>query len=177
MFQIPYKNNLSSFNLSNERTIHLLSLLIVIIFLFLFFFPCHVIFAHDVVWGIFAMPTVFAPIFYLDNPFRFSTLIFALTALSGFQPSRFFYYFFKCCNFEAYPCWLRKASLPHPHTVMIMCGCIKSSYIITLHIMIYLCPLAKFHTQQAYSLLLLILLNSYKVIWPSQGIHVVVYTF
>ena len=48
MFQIPYRNSLSSFNLSNERTTHLLVLLIVVIFLFLFFFPCHVIFAHDV---------------------------------------------------------------------------------------------------------------------------------
>ena len=42
MFQIPYKNNLLSFNLRNNRIIHLLSLLIVIIFLlfflFLFFF-------------------------------------------------------------------------------------------------------------------------------------------
>ena len=31
-----------------------------------------------------------------------------------------------------------------PHqTIMIVCGCIQSSYIITLHIMIYLCSLAK----------------------------------
>ena len=32
-----------------------------------------------------------------------------------------------------------------PHqTIMFVCGCIRSSYIITLHIMIYLCSLAKF---------------------------------
>ena len=63
MFQIPYGNNLSSFNLSNKRIIYLLSLLIVFIFslffFFLFFFPCHVIFAHDVLEGIFAMTMVF----------------------------------------------------------------------------------------------------------------------
>ena len=64
MFQIPYRNNLSSFNLSNKRIIYLLSLLIVFIFIlflfpFLFFFSCHVIFAHDVLEGILAMPMVF----------------------------------------------------------------------------------------------------------------------
>ena len=37
MFQIPYGKNLLSFNLSNMRTIHLLSLLIVIIIFFSFF--------------------------------------------------------------------------------------------------------------------------------------------
>ena len=36
--KIPYGNNSTSFNLSNERIIHLLSLLIVIIFLFFFSF-------------------------------------------------------------------------------------------------------------------------------------------
>ena len=47
------------------------------------------------------MPMVFAPIFSLDRPFGFSTqqgpfaLIFAQAALSGFQPSKFFYYFFQ----------------------------------------------------------------------------------
>ena len=52
MSHIPYRNTLSSFNLSNEKTTYLLSLLIVIIFLLYFFFfsffPCHVIFAHDI---------------------------------------------------------------------------------------------------------------------------------
>ena len=110
MFQIPYRNNLSSFNLSNERTTHLLSLLIVIIyflfffsfssfFLFLFFFPCHVIFAHDVLSGIFALPLAFSPIFCLDCPFGFSiqhgsfALTFTQAALPSFQPSRFFFLF------------------------------------------------------------------------------------
>ena len=38
----PYRNNLLSFNFSNERTTHLLSLLIVIIFFsFLFSMPCN----------------------------------------------------------------------------------------------------------------------------------------
>ena len=72
MFQIPYKNNLLSFNLSNKRIIHLLSLLIVIIFLLFFLFSCHVIFAHDILTGIFAMPMFFSLIFCPDYPFRFS---------------------------------------------------------------------------------------------------------
>ena len=38
-----------------------------------FFFFCHVIFAHDVPSGIFAMPMAFSPNFCLDRPFRFST--------------------------------------------------------------------------------------------------------
>ena len=67
MFQISYVNNLSSFNLSNKRIIHLLSLLIVIIF-----FPCHVIFAHEVLIGIFAMPMVFSLICCLDRLSEFS---------------------------------------------------------------------------------------------------------
>ena len=69
MFQILYKNNLSSFNLSNERISHLLYLLIVFIF---FLFLCHVIFVHDILVGIFAMPMVFSPNFCLDHPFGFS---------------------------------------------------------------------------------------------------------
>lgn len=69
MFQIPFGKNLLSFNLSNKRIIHLLSLLIVIIFsLFLFFFPSRVTFAHDVLIGILAMPMFFC----LDNLFGFS---------------------------------------------------------------------------------------------------------
>ena len=42
-------------------------------FLWLFIFQCHVIFAHDVLVGIFAMPIVFSPTFCLDHPFGFST--------------------------------------------------------------------------------------------------------
>ena len=52
-----------------ESTI-LLSLLIV--FIFLSFFLCHVIFAHDVLIGIFTMPMIFSPIFCLNHPFGFS---------------------------------------------------------------------------------------------------------
>ena len=56
----------------------LLSSLIVFIFLlfslsFLFFFLCYVIFAHDVLVGIFAMLMVFSPNFCLGHPFEFTT--------------------------------------------------------------------------------------------------------
>jgi len=82
----PYGNNLSSFNLSNKRIIYLLSLLIVFIF-----FLCHVIFAHNVLKGIFAMtwslPYLLPRLpfrvfnlegssclnFFLGSPFGFST--------------------------------------------------------------------------------------------------------
>ena len=57
----PYGNNLSSFNFSNKKIIYLLSLLIVFIFFIslFFFFLCHVIFAHNILKGIFAMTMVF----------------------------------------------------------------------------------------------------------------------
>ena len=72
MFQIPYGNNLLSFNLSNKRIIYLLSLFIVIIIIIIIIIiSCYVIFAHDVLIGIFAMPMVFPPIFYLDRTFGF----------------------------------------------------------------------------------------------------------
>ena len=74
MFQIPYGNNLLSFNLSNKRIIYLLSLfivIIIIIIIIIIIFSCYTIFAHDVLIGIFAMPMVFPPIFYLDRPFGF----------------------------------------------------------------------------------------------------------
>ena len=51
----------------------LLSLFFLFFLFFSFFFPCHVIFAHDILWWIFAMPMVFASIFCLDHPFGFST--------------------------------------------------------------------------------------------------------
>ena len=62
MFRIPYENNLSSFNLGNERISH-----------FIIFFMCHVTFAYDVLVGIFAMSMVFFPNFCLDHTFEFST--------------------------------------------------------------------------------------------------------
>ena len=40
--------------------------------LFFFLFLCHVIFVHDILVGIFAMPMVFSPNFCLDHPFSFS---------------------------------------------------------------------------------------------------------
>ena len=67
MYQIPYENNLSSFNLSNERIIHLLYLLIVFIFLY------HVTFSLDMLVGIFAVPMVLSSNFCLGQPFKFST--------------------------------------------------------------------------------------------------------
>ena len=73
---------------------------------------------------------------------------------------------------ESYMMYL-KGDGPH-QTIMIVCGCIWFSYIITLHIMRDFYFLQKFHTQHVYSLLLLILLYKYYVIWPSQGIYVVV---
>ena len=57
---------------------------------------------------------------------------------------------------ESYVMYLEGDS-PH-QTIMIVCECIWSSYIIIVHIMGCLCSLAKFHTQHTYSLLLLILL-------------------
>ena len=70
MFKIPYENNLSSFNLSNKRINHF------IIFPYCLFFlgggGC-VIFAHDVLLEIFAIPMVFSAIFFLDRPFGFLT--------------------------------------------------------------------------------------------------------
>ena len=82
MFQIPYKTILSSFNLSNESINHFViftyclyfsSLFSFFSLSFLFFFLCYVIFAHDVLVGIFAMPMVFSPNFCLSHPFEFST--------------------------------------------------------------------------------------------------------
>ena len=73
MFQIPYGNSLLSVSLTSKRIIHLLSLLIVIIFLSYFFFllfPCHLIFAHNILTRIFALSMVFSPIFFLDMPFQ-----------------------------------------------------------------------------------------------------------
>ena len=54
-----------------RESIDLLSLLIVFFFSF-HFFQCHVIFAHDVLMGIFAMPIAFSLIFCLDCCFGFS---------------------------------------------------------------------------------------------------------
>ena len=71
MSQIPYENNLSSFNLSNERIYHFIIFAYCPYFSFLFL--CHVIFAHDILEGIFAMPVVFPFIFCLDYSFGFST--------------------------------------------------------------------------------------------------------
>ena len=72
----PMKANLLSFNFSNERIslfiIFAYCYLLYSFFSFLFFFLCHAIFTHDVLWGIFAMPMVFSPSFFLDLPFGFS---------------------------------------------------------------------------------------------------------
>jgi len=73
MFQIPYETILSSFNLSNESINHFIIFTYCLYFSFLFFFLCYVIFAHDVLVGIFAMPMVFSPNFCLGHPFEFST--------------------------------------------------------------------------------------------------------
>ena len=98
MFQISYGNSLLSFNLSNKRIINFLSLLIVIIFSFLF--SCYVIFAHDVLIGIFAMHMVFSLFFCLDRLFfnlaKFFCLNFCLSHPFGFsiQQAYFFFSFF-----------------------------------------------------------------------------------
>ena len=63
MSQIPYENNLSSFNLSNERIYHFIIFAYCPYFCFLFSFLCHVIFAYDILVGIFAIPMVFSPTF------------------------------------------------------------------------------------------------------------------
>ena len=62
------------------------------------------------------------------------------------KESKCFQYGCKCVSrrCESYMMYLEGDSLHQ--TVMIVCECIWSSYIITLHIMIYLCSLAKFHT-------------------------------
>ena len=87
MFQISYGNSLLSFNLSNKRIINFLSLLIVIIFSFLF--SCYVIFAHDVLIGIFAMHMVFSLFFCLDRLFfnlaKFFCFNFCLSHPFGFS--------------------------------------------------------------------------------------------
>ena len=108
MFQIPYRNDLSSFNLSNERTTHLLSLLIVIMFLLFFFFfffslfhamqflpltsfeefsPCPwslpLSFAQ-IAFSVFNLVGSFCLNFYLGRPFVFSTQ----------QAFSFFFFFF-----------------------------------------------------------------------------------
>ena len=108
MLQIPYGNGLLSFNLSKERAIHLLSLLIIIFFLFFFFFsflfsmPCN--FSHDILLGIFAMPMVFAPIFCL-NHFRVFNLVgffclnFCLGCPFEFSTWQAFFFFFQTLYF------------------------------------------------------------------------------
>ena len=73
MFQSSYVNNLSSFNLSNKRINYFITFAYYLYFSFfsLLFF-IHVIFAHDILIGIFAMSMVFPPIFYMYHPFGFS---------------------------------------------------------------------------------------------------------
>jgi len=73
---------------------------------------------------------------------------------------------------ESYMMYL-KGNVPH-QTVMIVCKCSWFSYIIIFIWWDTYAFLQKFHIQYAKSLLLLILLYRYNVIWPSQGIHVVV---
>ena len=109
MFQIPYRNDLSSFNLSNERTTHLLSLLIVIIFLLFFFFfffslfhamqflpltsfeefsPCPLslpLSFAQIAFSVFNLVGSFCLNFYLGRPFEFSTQ----------QAFSFFFFFFQ----------------------------------------------------------------------------------
>ena len=90
------KTILLSFNLSNERiSFYYLCLSSS---LFFFFFLCHIIFAHDVPSGIFAMPMVFSPNFCLDCPcglsiqWGFFCHNFFQAAFLGFQPSRPFFF-------------------------------------------------------------------------------------
>ena len=95
MFQIPYGKNLLSFNLSNKR----INYFIILAYCLYLFILCQVIFPHDVLIGIFAMPVVFSPTFCLNHPFGFSiqqgyfASNFAQVALSGFQPTRLFFFF------------------------------------------------------------------------------------
>ena len=78
MFESPYGNNLSSLNLSNKRINYFIifsyclyfTFLFLFSFFFSFFYACN--FAHDILIGIFAMPMVSPPIFYLYRPFGFS---------------------------------------------------------------------------------------------------------
>ena len=68
----PMKTILLTFNFSNERISFYYLCLLSLLFFFFFFFLCHVIFAYDVLSGIFSMSMVFSLNCCLDRPWGFS---------------------------------------------------------------------------------------------------------
>ena len=118
----PLWNNLSYFNLSDERIKHFIIFTYCLYFSFLFSVPCnfcpwwHCGNSHHA-HGLF--PNILPKLsFWVFNLARFLCLNFCLGCPLGFstkQAFHFFYFFFKCCISRACSCWSDKASLFHPN--------------------------------------------------------------